>query len=242
MIIRYSETPVGPYDEFVIVPGFFDYPRTFDTGITLTRTNIRGSRFYVSQKYTNYNGRVSKHSLIGPQEPAQLTPQTDWNIPKHLAQFDWTEGSDGSTSVKIYPFDTDNQSEENAPSALPFFQMSFNPVTPNPLPIPIDTDLFKYLGIAPLLGQPPLPAGNGSYDELPGTSQWAETALAASSDYPTPGIMDLAQNGGDDTGNGYNAVGDEYFANFWPGLTRWSAAVRLDNATVSFPVPEEWTQ
>lgn len=62
MIIRYSETPVGPYDEFVIVPGFFDYPRTFEDGITLIRTNIRGSRFYVSQKYTNYNGRVSTYN------------------------------------------------------------------------------------------------------------------------------------------------------------------------------------
>jgi hypothetical protein len=70
MIIRYSETPVGPYDEFVIVPGFFDYPRTFEDGITLIRTNIRGSRFYVSQKYTNYNGCVSTYNP-SPKAPHQ---------------------------------------------------------------------------------------------------------------------------------------------------------------------------
>lgn len=120
--------------------------------------------------------------------------------------------------------------------------MKFTPGTPSPLPTPIATDLFKYLGISPFLGQPPLPAGNGSYDELPGTTQWAETALGATSNYPTPGIMDLAQNGGDEVGStGFNAVGDEYFANFWPGLTRFNVAVRLDNTTVSFPVPEKWT-
>jgi hypothetical protein len=121
--------------------------------------------------------------------------------------------------------------------------MKFTPATRNPLPILIDTDLFKNLGIGPLLGQPPLPAGNGSYGELPGTTQWAETALGAASNCPTSGIMDLAQNGGDEVGStGFNAVGDEYFADFWPGLTRFNVAVRLDNATVSFPVPEKWTQ
>lgn len=59
MIIRYSDTPVGPYDELVIVPGFFEYNRTNPDGTVSLRENIRGSRFYVSQKYTNYNGRIS---------------------------------------------------------------------------------------------------------------------------------------------------------------------------------------
>jgi hypothetical protein len=54
MIIRYSETPVGPYDEFIIIPGFFGYERRYPDGSTQTRSNIRGSRFYVSQKYTTW--------------------------------------------------------------------------------------------------------------------------------------------------------------------------------------------
>lgn len=61
MIIRYSDTPVGPYDELVIVPGFFGYNRTNVDGSIEARQNIRGSRFYVSQKYTNYNGRISTY-------------------------------------------------------------------------------------------------------------------------------------------------------------------------------------
>jgi hypothetical protein len=61
LIVRYSETPVGPYDEFVILPGYFEYPRTLADGTVEIRQTIRGSRFYVSQKYTNWNGRVSMY-------------------------------------------------------------------------------------------------------------------------------------------------------------------------------------
>lgn len=167
--------------------------------------------------------------------------ETDWNIPKHLARFDWTSGLDGSTSVKIYPFDTTlpPQNVESGPSALPFFQMKFKPTVS--LVVPINTDLFTYLGIEqPMLGQPPLPAGHGIYDEVPGTSAWGETLLGMQSDYPTPGLFDLAQNGGDNTGNGFNAVGDEYFDNFWPGTPRWNVGVKLEQTTVTFPVAYNW--
>jgi hypothetical protein len=87
--------------------------------------------------------------------------------------------------------------------------MTFTPPLPKPLPIPIDTDVFKYLRIKPILGQPPLPAGNGSFGELPGTTQWAETLLGQQSKYPTPGVFDMDQGAGDDVGYGKNAVGDE---------------------------------
>jgi hypothetical protein len=61
LVVRYSETPVGPYDEFVILPGYFEYPRTLPDGTVEIRETIRGTRFYVSQKYTNWNGRVSMY-------------------------------------------------------------------------------------------------------------------------------------------------------------------------------------
>jgi hypothetical protein len=59
LIIRYSDTPVGPYDEFTIIPGLFGYEKRLPDGTTQAKVGIRGSRFYVSQKYTNWNGRVS---------------------------------------------------------------------------------------------------------------------------------------------------------------------------------------
>lgn len=118
--------------------------------------------------------------------------------------------------------------------------MSFKPLLPTALPIPIDTSVFQYLGISPILGQPPLPAGNGSYDELPGTTQWAETVLGQQSNYSTPGVIDMDQGSGDNVGDGKNAVGDEFYPNFWPALPRWNVGVKMEQSTVSFPVPEKW--
>jgi len=53
-IIRYTETPVGPYDEFVLVPGQFEYEHGGKKG------NAKVSRAYVSQEKTCYNGRKSE--------------------------------------------------------------------------------------------------------------------------------------------------------------------------------------
>lgn len=58
-IIRYTDSPVGPYDELLIVPGFFKYNYTDPNGKTEERKNVRVSRIYVSQKYTCWNGRTS---------------------------------------------------------------------------------------------------------------------------------------------------------------------------------------
>ena len=58
-IIRYTDSPVGPYDELLIVPGFFKYNYTGPSGETEERKNVRVSRIYVSQKYTCWNGRKS---------------------------------------------------------------------------------------------------------------------------------------------------------------------------------------
>lgn len=56
-IIRYSESPVGPYDEMVLIPGKFEYE--VEQGGP-KRSNFRVTRIYVSQKETCYNGRKSK--------------------------------------------------------------------------------------------------------------------------------------------------------------------------------------
>lgn len=56
MVIRYTETPVGPYDELLVIPGSYTYP----TSEQQLKTNARISRIYVSQKDTLYNGRYSE--------------------------------------------------------------------------------------------------------------------------------------------------------------------------------------
>lgn len=54
MIIRYTDSPVGPYDEFIILPGLYKNP---EDGLV---PRFRISRIYVSHKYTTWNGRNSK--------------------------------------------------------------------------------------------------------------------------------------------------------------------------------------
>lgn len=71
-IIRYTDSPVGPYDELLIVPGFFKYNHTSPSGKLEERKNLRVSRIYVSQKYTNWNGRMSTFITY----PSHLTVYT----------------------------------------------------------------------------------------------------------------------------------------------------------------------
>ena len=56
--IKYTESPVGPYDELIVIPGAFKYEVDAD-GKRKAKKNTRISRIYVSQKHTCWNGRTS---------------------------------------------------------------------------------------------------------------------------------------------------------------------------------------
>lgn len=58
-ILRYRDSPVGPYDELIVVPGSFDWVREDASGRRRTGRNPKITRIYVSQKHTCYNGRLS---------------------------------------------------------------------------------------------------------------------------------------------------------------------------------------
>ncbi|KAE8403254.1 hypothetical protein BDV37DRAFT_294677 [Aspergillus pseudonomiae] len=66
MIVRYLESPVGPYDELLWAPGVFQDPR-HDKPVK----RYRITRIYVSSLDSVYNGRKN------------------WNIPKTLANFEF---------------------------------------------------------------------------------------------------------------------------------------------------------
>lgn len=63
-LVRYTDTPAGPYEEMVLVPGVFSYPfeETTKDGKTkkVTKSARRVTRIYVSQKHTAWNGRKSE--------------------------------------------------------------------------------------------------------------------------------------------------------------------------------------
>lgn len=61
-------------------------------------------------------------------------------------------------------------------------------------------------------------------------------------DRATIQIADMGQGGGDvEEGHTTNAVGDEYFPNFWPGLPRINVVTKLEDATITFSAPTTWT-
>ncbi|KAF3914822.1 hypothetical protein ABW20_dc0103537 [Dactylellina cionopaga] len=77
MVVRYSQTPVGPYDELLYIPGYFSTPHA-------TSSRYRITNIYVSSKETTYNGR------------------RNWNIPKHLAVFNFDKSeTTGHTRITV---------------------------------------------------------------------------------------------------------------------------------------------
>lgn len=99
MVVRYLDTPTGPYDELLIIPGAFSVP-----GKPAKTTLKRISRIYVSQRDTCYNGRLN------------------WNIPKHLARFVFSSPSSSnpqSLTISVYPPDSTG--------SMPFFSATLTP-------------------------------------------------------------------------------------------------------------------
>jgi hypothetical protein len=72
MLVRYTDSPVGPYDELLFIPGCYEFGDT---------TYYRITQIYVSSIDSVINGR------------------RNWGVPKKLAVFRW---SDNNTSVKIF--------------------------------------------------------------------------------------------------------------------------------------------
>ncbi|OAA37886.1 hypothetical protein NOR_06963 [Metarhizium rileyi] len=219
-ILRYKDSPVGPYDEMLVVPGSFDWPRDVGAGAGAAAArragnpNPRISRIYVSQKHSCYNGRLN------------------WNTPKHLARFDWDMGPDDSITVKIYPHDTDDDDgddTESAASARPFFQASWSPVRFMPS-FPFATAWVGRLGLDTTLVMPPLPRGNGSQGELPGTDAWRALVPSQYSRRTRLGWFDIAQRDPDG-----RLLGP--YENFWPGLARWQLGLKMEDADLRFDPP-----
>lgn len=152
-VVRYNDTPVGPYDEIVLVPGFFEIPGT--EGKNGKRKQMpRCTRIYVSQKDTLWNGRHN------------------WNIPKHLANFSFTTDPDTwALKIEVSP---------PRPGSKPFFSAELSKVGYLPA-FPFTTNLAKYFGMDLRMAQPPLPAGAHSHkllrngevaEHLCGTEKW----------------------------------------------------------------------
>ena len=75
-VIRYKESPLGPYDELIIVPGSFaterrDVDKHGNSTVEKVK-RLRITRIYVSTKASCYNGRKSKMSTLNDVNRAEI--------------------------------------------------------------------------------------------------------------------------------------------------------------------------
>jgi len=150
-LLRYSESPVGLYDELLIIPGAFKTPSRVKPAQA-----SRITRIYVSSMASVVNGR------------------RNWNIPKSLAKFSFTPAADGSLDVKVFiPVSLENP---DAPTfaETPFFAVKIKRSWFPSIPLNL-----KYLPVPSLLVQPPLEGSpTASEDGLIATDRWVSVDVS----------------------------------------------------------------
>jgi hypothetical protein len=204
---------------------------------------LRITCLYVSQKYTCWNGRKSKHLPSSPTRPPLLTHPLVWNFPKHLAHFTWTDHPNGSTEIKVYPHDhrqpySTTSGPPNPSTTKPFFQATISPIPYLPS-VPLSSALLPKLGYDLTLVQPPLPAApDASEGELPGTEEWvAMTDFTESSRKSCFAWGNFVQARGDGEGG---EGGDDSDGIFWPGLGRSGMVVKMERGEAAFGEGVRW--
>ena len=247
-VIRYVESPVGPYDEFLVTPGAFEYDVEMEQNgrnQLVKKKNTRVTRIYVSQKQTCWNGRISESQDKFNALQAYLV--TDWNIPKHLARFAFTDLPDNAVAIAVYPNDVGGSPSESVPSQVPVFSAIYKPIPYLPS-FPISTSVAKYVGLDISLVQPPLPEGNGSAGELPGTQRWCQCLPLEYSQKTSLGWWDLKQGKANELDsllrgeNDSRSGGEVVHENFWPGFGRWRIGMKMEDATIEFPHGRYWDE
>ncbi|EEQ87517.1 uncharacterized protein BDCG_02637 [Blastomyces dermatitidis ER-3] len=150
MIVRYLESPVGPYDEILWIPGWFEVPGK-------KTSNPRVTRIYVSRKESIYNGRKN------------------WNIPKHLASFKFVPSDTPSSTM---PYSRVEISLPSTPDQ-PFVVLQFSPLTLlSRLSMPINTSyvpINPLLGMPPVPE-----SKSWKEDALMGTKEWRHARVDVS--------------------------------------------------------------
>ncbi|KAF8271041.1 hypothetical protein EI94DRAFT_1569136 [Lactarius quietus] len=135
VLARYEDSPAGPYDELIVS---FRFSNPHQNG-----TNWRITNIYVSSRQSIWNGRKN------------------WNIPKHLARFNFVPTGPVTSNVEIFLPDAER----------PFFTAS---LTDSRLPaIPLYPSLIKpFTGLV----QPPLLPGHPEDIEIGTDDEWLSIA------------------------------------------------------------------
>ncbi|KAI5858858.1 hypothetical protein BZA05DRAFT_366411 [Tricharina praecox] len=98
-ILRYKDSPVGPYDELFFIPGYFSLPPSVGGG-----SKLRITRIYVSSAASTYNGR------------------RNWGIAKKVARFRFVGDEDGGMCSRV-----ELREAGDGDDAKPFFAVDLKP-------------------------------------------------------------------------------------------------------------------
>ncbi|KAH8097115.1 hypothetical protein BXZ70DRAFT_944312 [Cristinia sonorae] len=144
MIVRYTDTPVGPYDELIWIPGKFSVPAGGPDALRITR-------IYVSTKESVYNGRKN------------------WNICKAQAHFEFTPRPN-ATATQL-PYSKISVAHPSDPSH-PFFVVDLSSSMLTSAGIPVNTAYspISMQMVHPPVPQSP----NWREDGRVGTDKWWE--------------------------------------------------------------------
>ncbi|KDE08364.1 hypothetical protein MVLG_01404 [Microbotryum lychnidis-dioicae p1A1 Lamole] len=216
LVVRYTTSDVGPYDELMIIPGNFknklkDGTTSFDLAIT---------RIYVSTKESVYNGRQN------------------WGIPKHHADFSFTPVQDRPRSTML------TVSSPGAEDS--FFSAILTRSRWTPFAFPVSTKLAStsfmrsiLRGYRPTLVQPALSTQIDSSKLKSVTSEDASNLVGSSAKFAvTPTSTGWSKactiSPVSKARKGYgDGVGFPEFKPWWGGL-----GVELTEFNMVFPVPE----
>ncbi|KAE8410321.1 hypothetical protein BDV36DRAFT_302863 [Aspergillus pseudocaelatus] len=145
IIVRYQKSPVGPYDELLWIPGAFRLPET-------RKTAYRATRIYVSDENAVYQGR------------------SNWNVPKMLARFEFTESESNHLPYSKIKISTHKEGEL-------FLELKLIPAFFNSRTIlPINSKFFPF-NLRFVF--PPLPESRDKQeDKRVGTTEWKQVFLS----------------------------------------------------------------
>ncbi|OAV93765.1 hypothetical protein PTTG_06239 [Puccinia triticina 1-1 BBBD Race 1] len=169
-ILRYHMSPVGAYDELLLIPGVFKPPE---------QSSKRSPVFRITEIYVSTLGSI-------------LNGRHNWNIPKKLARFEFIplEGSPNKITVKVYALKSFSFTRSASSTSwcfepqffeTPFFSMIIQRRLAS-VNIPINLGHVPMLDLTLL--QPPLQAADPLQPNILelnrgaiGTSDWKRTKL-----------------------------------------------------------------
>lgn len=240
-IVRYSESPVGTYDELAILPGFF----SSDGPDGKKRMDSRITGIWVSQEATLMNGRrnwnIPKYATRLHVLLCYVNANLNTVLYRHLARFKFTP-LDPSTSspVKVEVFRADPCSTQ------PFFSASIHPISYLPA-FPMSSTWLSYLGISTYILQPPLPEGDPS-EVVVGSEDWKRSNPILKTKRAKMVWIDMKQS--DEGRKGVRAAvaqgegatlltkHEEVYENWWPGMRRWHLGMILEDAILKLGEPK----